>query len=292
MYERPVVDAVLRLIRQGPPLLQVLVGARQVGKTTAAGQVVERLGIPHVFAAADSPLPPGPEWIETQWARARALAKDPASPAVLVLDEIQKVRGWSELVKRLWDEDRRRNRTLHVLLLGSSALLLQHGLTESLAGRFFLHRCSHWSWGECRAAFGWGLDRWVYFGGYPGTAPLVDRPDVWRQYVADALIETVLARDRQAHINMLGAHVTAYSASTRAMFEGLRAAFVARGSDLSTATTRAQAAMFGMVQQQAAMISFLHAFQLLAVVFVVLIPLVFLMKKPRHHEGAAAIVGE
>ncbi len=195
MYERPVVDAVLRLIRQGPPLLQVVVGARQVGKTTAAGQVVERLGIPHVSAAADSPLPPGPEWIETQWARARALAKDPASPAVLVLDEIQKVRGWSELVKRLWDEDRRRNRTLHVLLLGSSALLLQHGLTESLAGRFFLHRCSHWSWGESREAFGWGLDRWVYFGGYPGTAPLVDRPDAWRQYVTDALIETVLARD-------------------------------------------------------------------------------------------------
>ena len=136
MYQRPVVDVVLRLIRQGPPLLQVLVGARQVGKTTAAGQVVERLGFPHVFAAADSPLPPGPEWIETQWARARALAKDPATPAVLVLDEIQKVRGWSELVKRLWDEDHRRKRTLHVLLLGSSALLLQHGLTESLAGRF------------------------------------------------------------------------------------------------------------------------------------------------------------
>jgi len=183
------------MIRRGPPLLQVLVGARQVGKTTAAEQVVKALGMPHVFAAADTPLPPGPEWIETQWARARALVKETAQSAVLVLDEIQKVRGWSEQVKRLWDEDRRRKQTLHVLLLGSSSLLLQHGLSESLAGRFFLHRCPHWSWAECQKAFGWDLDRWIYFGGYPGAAPLVERPDEWRQYVADSLIETVLARD-------------------------------------------------------------------------------------------------
>jgi predicted AAA+ superfamily ATPase len=195
MYERPVVDAVLRLIRRGPPLLQVLVGARQVGKTTAAEQVVETLRKPHVFAAADTPLPPGPEWIETQWARARTLGKETAQPAVLVLDEIQTVRGWSEQVKRLWDEDRRRRQALHVLLLGSSSLLLQHGLSESLAGRFFLHRCPHWSWAECRQAFGWDLNRWLSFGGYPGAAPLADRPSEWRQYVADSLIETVLARD-------------------------------------------------------------------------------------------------
>lgn len=195
MYERPVVEAVLRMIRQGPPLLQILVGARQVGKTTAAEQVVEKLGRPHIFAAADTPLPPGPEWIETQWARTRSLAKDTAQPALLVLDEIQKVRGWSQQVKRLWDEDRRRKQALHVLLLGSSTLLLQHGLSESLAGRFFLHRCPHWGWAECRKAFGWDLERWIYFGGYPGAAPLADRPREWRQYVADSLVETVLARD-------------------------------------------------------------------------------------------------
>jgi predicted AAA+ superfamily ATPase len=195
MYERSVVEAVRRMVQEGPPLLHVLVGARQVGKTTAAEQVIEKLGTPHIFAAADTPLPPGPEWIETHWARAHTLRKDTAQSVVLVLDEVQKVRGWSEQVKRLWDEDRRRKQPLHVLLLGSSSLLLQHGLSESLAGRFFLHRCPHWSWTECRQAFGWDLDRWIYFGGYPGAAPLTDRPSAWRQYVADALIETVLARD-------------------------------------------------------------------------------------------------
>jgi len=97
--------------------------------------------------------------------------------------------------QRLWDEDRRRGSALHVLLLGSSSLLIQKGLTESLAGRFFLHRCPHWSWPECKAAFGWDLERWLFFGGYPGAAPLIDRPDEWKRYIVDALIETVLSRD-------------------------------------------------------------------------------------------------
>jgi MFS transporter, DHA2 family, multidrug resistance protein len=110
--------------------------------------------------------------------------------------------------------------------------------------------------------------------------------------VGIALIETVLARDQQAHTNILGAHVTAYAPSSQAMFEGLRAAFVARGSDLVTAASRARAAMFGMVQKQAAMIAFLHAFQVLAVVFVVMVPVVFMMRKPRHHEGPPAMTGE
>lgn len=195
VFEREVVARVCERVRRGPPLIQILVGARQVGKTTIATQALEHLGCPQVFAAADTPLPPGPEWVETHWRRARHLAQENSGPVVLALDEIQKVRGWSEEVKRLWDEDRRQKRAVHVILLGSSALLLQRGLVESLAGRFFLHRCPHWSWAECRAAFGWSLERWLCFGGYPGAAPLVSEPSQWRQYVADALIETVLARD-------------------------------------------------------------------------------------------------
>jgi hypothetical protein len=99
------------------------------------------------------------------------------------------------VVKRLWDEEKRTDGLVRVLLLGSSALLVQRGLSESLAGRFFLHRCSHWSWPECTEAFGWDLDRWIYFGGYPGAAALADDETIWKRYVADSLIETVLARD-------------------------------------------------------------------------------------------------
>ena len=132
---------------------------------------------------------------ETQWRLVRAQAASTKKRVLLVLDEIQKVPGWSEVVKRLWDEEIRTGGKVRVLLLGSSALLVQRGLTESLAGRFFLHRCTHWSWSECRAAFGWTLDRWIYFGGYPGAAAMADDETTWKRYVADSLIETVLARD-------------------------------------------------------------------------------------------------
>jgi hypothetical protein len=194
-FERPVVGELSAALQRRPPLLQVLVGPRQVGKTTAAAQVEARLGWPSRTASADAPLPHPPEWIDTQWQLARATAATAKRRVLLVLDEIQKVRGWSEVVKRLWDEELRSGGRVRALLLGSSALLVQKGLTESLAGRFFLHRCTHWTWPECRRAFGWSLDRWIYFGGYPGAAPLARDEPAWKRYVADSLIETVIARD-------------------------------------------------------------------------------------------------
>jgi len=191
--DRTIVAELLARIVKPPPLLQIVVGPRQVGKSTAAHAVAARWKGPVTYAAADLPLPPGPEWIETQWQRARHNAKE--GPALLILDEVQKVPRWSEVVKGLWDEDRASRRRVRTILLGSSALLLSKGANESLAGRFFLHRCLHWSFGECRRAFRWPLDRWIYFGGYPGAAPLVDEEGAWRRYVADSLVETVISRD-------------------------------------------------------------------------------------------------
>ena len=176
-----------------PQLIQVLVGARQVGKTTAALQIADRWDGPTRYAAADQALPPGPEWLETQWHLARSHVA--AGAPLLILDEVQKVERWSEVVKALWDEDRRTRTPVRVLLLGSSSLLLARGTSESLGGRFFLHRAPHWAWPECREAFGWDLDRWLFYGGYPGAAPLVNDEPAWRAYVTDSLIDTVISRD-------------------------------------------------------------------------------------------------
>lgn len=196
-YERPIVRELAGALEKAPRLLHVVVGPRQVGKTTAVRQLCAKIGIPSRQASADTTLPPGTEWIETHWRLAFADARKTQSPALLVLDEIQKVRGWSETIKRLWDETLAQDIPLRVILLGSSALLVQTGLTESLAGRFFLHRCMHWNWPECRAAFGWDLEHWLYFGGYPGAAIFANDDDEprWRQYIADSMIEAVLARD-------------------------------------------------------------------------------------------------
>lgn len=192
-YRLPLIDRLLRALRRPPALLQILVGPRQVGKTTAARTVGAEWEGPVHYAAADELLPPDPTWIEAQWALARRLG-DQGVP-LLILDEVQKVAGWSEVVKGLWDAERAREVPLRVLILGSSALLLAHGMTESLAGRFFLHRAAHWSWPQCRDAFGWPLERWIFFGGYPGTAALTEDEDDWKAYVRDALVEPVLARD-------------------------------------------------------------------------------------------------
>jgi predicted AAA+ superfamily ATPase len=192
-YVRPQVAEIEQSLRARKPLLQVVIGPRQVGKSTAAEQVIKTLGWPSIFESADSALPHPPEWIENQWDRAKMLASN--QKVLLVLDEIQKIPGWSEVVKRLWDRECREQGHVHVLLLGSSALLVQKGLSESLAGRFMLHRFTHWSWNECRDAFGWSLDQWFFFGGYPGSSAFVDNERSWRRYVNDSLIETVLARD-------------------------------------------------------------------------------------------------
>lgn len=114
---------------------------------------------------------------------------------LLIFDEIQKVRGWSEIIKLLWDEELRQKNGIQVLLLGSSSLLLQQGLTESLTGRFFLYRCPHRQYREMRKAFGWSLEQWLFYGGYPGAADLIENEETWSSYVRDSLIETVLAKD-------------------------------------------------------------------------------------------------
>ena len=193
MFERKIVGEILRLASIAPRRLQIVIGPRQVGKTTAARQAAARSECPCHYASADEALPRGPEWIEAQWNAALRLAAHCEAPAWLILDEIQKVRGWSEEVKRLWDADT--TEKIQPLLLGSSALLLQKGLSESLAGRFFLHRCSHWSWPEMRAAFGWDLEKWLVFGGYPGAASYIGDPELWMRYISDSLIDTTLSRD-------------------------------------------------------------------------------------------------
>ena len=184
--------------RLGEPrrFLQVVAGPRQVGKTTLVQQVLEESDRPCVFVSADEPALRDAAWLAAQWERARLLAKDTGrAGAVLALDEVQKLPGWSESVKRLWDEDTRARLPLRVVLLGSAPLLVQRGLAESLAGRFEILHLPHWSFAEMRTAFGCSLEQYLYFGGYPGAAPLMDDAQRWRRYLLDALIETTISRD-------------------------------------------------------------------------------------------------
>ncbi len=193
VYQRPQFAILSSRLEEPRRFMQVVAGPRQVGKTTLVQQVCEASGLPVQFASADEPTLRGSEWITQQWEIARLMQS--ARGAVLVLDEVQKVTGWSEAVKRLWDEDTRKKRPLKVILLGSAPLLIQRGLSESLAGRFEVLYLPHWSAEEMRMAFGWTVQHSIFYGGYPGAASLIGDHDRWARYVRDSLIETTLSRD-------------------------------------------------------------------------------------------------
>lgn len=112
-----------------------------------------------------------------------------------MLDELQKLPAWTEEVKRLWDEDTRTGRDVRVVVLGSAPLLISQGLTESMAGRFEMRRLGHWRYQEMQQSFGFTLDQFIYFGGYPGAASLIGDTARWAAYVRDALIETTISKD-------------------------------------------------------------------------------------------------
>jgi len=194
MYELSIVEKITSRMREGRLRMQVVAGPRQVGKTTAVKQALKHYGKPFTYRLAEGlgidPL----AWLEAEWQNARLEARS-RGEYLLVIDEIQKILGWSEVVKRLWDEDTFEEVPLKVLILGSSRLLLQKGLNESLEGRFELMEAWHWSYEEMHEAFGFSIDDFVLYGGYPGAVPYVEDEERWRAYLRDSIIEPSISRD-------------------------------------------------------------------------------------------------
>ena len=196
MFYRSIYHTVFKSLQGPRRFIQVLLGPRQVGKTTLALQLEDQLSIPLHYVSADTATLEDLSWIYTQWEIARSHV-NARQEALFIIDEIQKIPQWSSVVKKLWDEDTRKGLNLKVIILGSSPWLMQKGLSESLAGRFEIHPVTHWSYSEMQEVFGWDVDQYIYFGGYPGAAPLADQIDQtrWLNYINDSLIETTISRD-------------------------------------------------------------------------------------------------
>jgi predicted AAA+ superfamily ATPase len=195
MIRQGIHDELLKRLREKRRFVQVLAGPRQVGKTTVARQVMEASKMPTHYASADEPTWRDRTWLDQQWNLARLKAAEGKAGALLVLDEIQKIADWPNAVKLLWDADTYTGTPLKVVLLGSSPLLIQSGLTESLAGRFEVIAVPHWSFTEMREAFGWNVEQYVFYGAYPGAAGLIDDPPRWQRYVLESMVETTVSRD-------------------------------------------------------------------------------------------------
>ena len=195
-YKRAQFQEILSRINEPRSKIQVIVGPRQVGKSTLIGQVLEECTLPFDSYSADDVTGVSADWLTQVWESQRMkMAVRGENKRLMVIDEIQKIRNWSETVKAEWDRDTREKRQLIVVLLGSSRMWIEKGLTESLAGRFELIRLSHWTYTEMKDCFGWSLPQYVYFGGYPGAAQYIQNETRWRNYVKDVLIEPSISKD-------------------------------------------------------------------------------------------------
>lgn len=196
MIERVYLQQLITRMNEPRKFIQVLMGPRQVGKTTMITQLVKEIKSPYQFESADAVPASDSFWLTTLWQNARLkIQNESIAEFLLIIDEIQKIDNWSEIVKKLWDEDTKLNLNIKVILLGSSRLLLQQGLTESLAGRFESTYISHWSYTEMEQAFGFTAEQYVWFGAYPGAASLINDEERWKNYVNNSLIETSISKD-------------------------------------------------------------------------------------------------
>ena len=196
MYERAQVDTMAtRMHERENPLMQVVVGSRQTGKSTMIAQALRKADVRNHFVSADDAIIPSEQWLRTEWQQARNEAMRDSSPMVLIVDEVQKIPSWPRVVKSLYDADQRTMSPLKVILSGSSSLLLHKGLEDSLMGRYELIRSPHWSLAECTEAFGFTLDDYLYYGGYPGAARFAGDDLRWGSYMRDAIIEPTISQD-------------------------------------------------------------------------------------------------
>ncbi len=168
--------------------IQVILGPRQVGKTTGVlefAHKVERA----LYFTADGVLSEQRAWVENCFQQAIRENK------ILIIDEIQKIVNWSETVKRIWDQSKVEKKSLECILLGSSSLEINRGLTESLLGRYELISVPHWSYSESKELSGMSIDDYLVFGGYPGSYEFIKDFERWSQYLTTSIVDNVITKD-------------------------------------------------------------------------------------------------
>ena len=186
-FERTLLDR----LRRKQPYIQVILGPRQVGKTSAVLNVLRS----H-FEEGDSVYHSCDDAFgSTSWLQEKLQEAFTSQLKIIVLDEIQKIPHWSEAIKIAWDKNKRERRQMQFVILGSSSLDLTIGLSDSLAGRYEVIHAHHWSFHESQTAYGLGWDDFLKFGGYPGSYPLIEDSDRFKKYVYNSIFEAVVDKD-------------------------------------------------------------------------------------------------
>jgi uncharacterized protein len=193
MIQREFVQILSQRLQESPRFMQIILGPRQVGKTTGVLQLAKKLNNYHLFYfSADEIFNINTEWLKQKWLELRI---EKNKKKILIIDEIQLIPNWSQAVKALWDEDKKRQEHFHVLLLGSSSLELHQGLSESLAGRFELIHVTHWGWKESvTLKKNLTLNQYLKYGGYPELLNF-EQSDRRKAYLKNSIIEPVISKD-------------------------------------------------------------------------------------------------
>lgn len=190
LIKLPFIDDLARNLSERRSFIQVLLGPRQVGKTTSVLHFLDYdFKDKYLYVSADKVLNSDHEWLRENWQKARA------TESLLVIDEIQKIEQWAETIKSLWDEEKRRKIPIKCLLLGSSSLDIQRGLSESLTGRFQLIQAHHWNFSESLEGYGLSFDEYLKYGGYPGSYELRSNEEQWISYLRNSILSTVIEKD-------------------------------------------------------------------------------------------------
>lgn len=196
MYKRSEYKIIKSRLEEPRRFIQVIVGPRQIGKSTVVKQVLNDIELPYLFYSADDVPASNRAWIADCWAAARSVKESKKySEFILVIDEIQKIANWSEIIKKEWDSDTFNDCDIKILLLGSSRVLLEKGLSESLAGRFEEIRMCHWGYKEMKDAFNLSLSEYLYYGAYPAAIPLIGDYERFQQYIQSAIIDSTINKD-------------------------------------------------------------------------------------------------
>ncbi len=195
-YIREQYHVLRKRVTEKRKFILTIFGPRQIGKTTIVKQLITNENFLSHYVSADAVEISDKTWISQQWETARQkLKSSKLRQLILIIDEIQKIYNWSEIVKKEWDNDTANKINIKVIVLGSSTLLVKKGLTESLAGRFEIIYMGHWSFTEINKAFNVSVDKFAWFGGYPGSYQLIKDERRWKDYIKNSLIETTVSKD-------------------------------------------------------------------------------------------------
>lgn len=196
MIQREQYQTLMSHTKEARKCIQVIEGPRQVGKSTLIKQVLHATDMPWLHFSTDNVATSGNEWISECWNTARnKMHIEHLNELLLVIDEVQRLPRWSDAVKKEWDADTFNDTNIKVVLLGSSRVMLERGLSDSLKGRFEVIRMPNWSYAEMHDAFGITLDEYIYYGGYPGAADYINDPDRWRNYIRSSIVDATINND-------------------------------------------------------------------------------------------------